>query len=405
MHRYKRVFFAILFCSFAQVLAAQEFQVKAALEKVSIQGFYKIPVRPDLTAHVKTDLSDLRITDHQHKQVPFIIRHSFPIISSSSFIEFPIIKTTTDSVATTLEVACPIDKGNDHISLVIANHAVERSITISGSNDRQQWFIIEDHILLSSSGQDERGSFVQSVQFPFSKYSYYKLVINNAHTDPLNIIKTGIYTSQTETGTQLFTANPPLNFVQKDSSNGTSYITLNQKEAYHLERIVLQIDGAKYYKRVAHLYQLADKRMKNHIATFEIASNRLPAVSFGTIKAKNLLIEIENKDNPPLVVTAIRTEQSKRDLVAYLENGESYFIMAGNERIQAPQYDLMQFRDSIPAQLAILSYKDIQPAGVTVRNRILPDTRYWLWPAILIVISALGFLTYKLLADMKRSGI
>lgn len=405
MHKYKIVFIAILFCCCAKVLTAQEFQVKAALERASIPGFYKIPVRPDLTAHVKTDFSDLRITNHSNQQVPFIIRPSLPVISGGSFIKFPILKTITDSTVTTIEVACPIVKGNDHISLIIANNAVERYISISGSNDRKQWFIIDEHILLSSSAQDERGSFVQSVYFPFSKYRYYKLVINNAHTDPLNIIKTGIYTSITDAGIQLFTVNPPLSFEQKDSSNGITYVRVNQKEAYHVDRIILNFVGAKYYKRIAQLYQMPDKGNKLHVISFEIASNYLPMISFSTLKAKNLLIEIENKDNPPLKVQAVRTEQSSKDLVAYLEKGESYMIMAGNERIEAPQYDLLQFRDSIPTQLESLSYKDIELLEATVHKKFLPDMNNWLWPAILIVISALGFLTYKLLADMKRSGI
>lgn len=405
MRRYRQFFIVVFICSLVNMVYAQKFEVKAAVEPVGISKFYKIPVRPDLTAHIKADLSDLRITDQNNKQVPFIIRSSLPVISDGSFIEFPILKTSTDSTATTMEVACSIDKGNDHISLIIANNAVERYITISGSNDRKQWFIIDDHILLTSSAQDELGSFVQSVYFPFSKYRYYKLVIDNAHTDPLNVIKTGIYTSITDGGKQLFTDNPPLSYVQKDSSNGTTYIMVNQKEAYHLNRVILNLDGAKYYKRIAHLFQMPDKGKKQHVVSFEIASNHLPILSFATLKAKNLLIEIENKDNPPLKVLAVKTEQISKDLVAYLEKGESYMIMAGNEKIEAPQYDLLQFRDSIPSQLASLSYKDIEPGKATVQRKFLPDMSNWLWPAILIVISALGFLTYKLLADMKRSGV
>jgi hypothetical protein len=289
--------------------------------------------------------------------------------------------------------------------LIIANNAVERYISISGSNDRKQWFIIEERILLSSSAQDESGSFVQSVSFPFSRYRYYKLVINNVHTDPLNIIKAGVYTSKTDTGSQHFTVNPPISFVQRDSSNGFSYITVTQKEAYHLDRIVLNIDGPKYYRRTANLYYLPNKEIKHHIARSEIATGHLPMISFSTVKAKTLLIEIENKDNPPLMTQAIRTEQSSKDLVAYLEKGKSYFIVAGNEMVDAPQYDLLQFRDSIPAQLSSISYHDLQTTSKTVQSKKRMDLSYWLWPAIFLSILALGFLTYKLLADMKKSGI
>ncbi len=406
MSRHKRVFFLFFTCLLANNwLSAQEFKVKAALEAVTTSGFYRIPVLPELTAHTKADLSDLRITDGNKKQVPFIIRQSLPVIADGTFIEFPILKTKTDSLITTIELACPVKPGNDHLSLIIANNAVERNISISGSNNRQQWFIIDEHILLSSSGQDVSGSFVQSVYFPFSKYSYYKFVINNAHTDPLNIIKAGVYTSKADPGTQQFRKNPPVSFVQKDSSNGFSYITIQQKADYLLDRIILSLDGPKYYKRSANLYYLTSKGAKNYMNSFEINSGHVPVFSMSPVKAKRLLIEIENNDNPPLKVQAIKTEQTNKDLVAFLEKGKSYFIVAGNEMVIAPQYDLLQFRDSIPNQLTTISYNNLQLTDAIVQRKNNFDMSNWLWPAIIIIILALGFLTYKLMVDMKRSGI
>jgi hypothetical protein len=405
MYRHKTILLLLTFCILSHLLPAQEFKVKAALDTVAIPGFYKIPVLPELTAYTKADLSDLRIKDNNNKQVPFIIRQSLPIIPAGAFLEFPILKTTTDSLTTTIELACPVKTGNDHLSLIIANNAVERYISISGSNNRQQWFIIDEHIHLSSSGQDASGSFVQSVYFPFSRYPYYKIVINNALTDPLNISKAGIYTSKINSGTQHFRENPPVSFAQKDSSNGLSYITIYQKDAYLLDRVVMNLDGPKYYKRTAHIYYLTGKGIRNYIKSFEMNSGQLPVVSTGPVKAKSLLIEIENNDNPPLKVQAIKTEQSSKDVVAFLEKGKTYFILAGNESVKAPQYDLLQFRDSIPNQLTSLSYNNLQPTEVTVQRKEIFNWSNWLWPAIIITLLALGFLTYKLLADMKRSGI
>jgi hypothetical protein len=289
MFIHKRGFFVFLFFCLCKLLPAQEFKVKAALDEVAASGFYKIPVLPELTAHTKADLSDLRILDHNYQQVPYFIRQS---------------------------------------------------------------------------------------------------IHNNK-----------------DTGRQHFRENPPVIFVQKDSSIGFSYITIHQEAAYVVNRIVLSIDGPKYYKRTAHIQYITGKGVKNYINSFEITSGHLPIVLIGQVKAKSLLIEIENNDNPPLKVRAIKTEQSKKYLVAYLEKGKSYFIMAGNESVTAPQYDLLQFSDSIPNQLTSVSYHYLQPSGLVVQKKKALDMDNWLWPAIIIVILALGFLTYKLLTEMKRSGI
>lgn len=405
MFLHKIAFFILLFCCQSLMLTGQEFKVKAALDPVDMPGFYKIPVRPELTAHAKANFSDLRITDNHNKQVPFIIRQSLPAISGGSFIEFPVLQTKTDSVTTTIEISCPIVTGNDHLFLIIANNAVDRFISISGSNNRQQWFIIKENILLRSSGLDDSGSFVQSVHFPFSKYSYYKIVINNGHTDPLNIIRAGIFTDNTDYSPQHLTANPPVSFSQLDSSNGVSYLTIHQRDAYLLDRIMLSIEGPKYYKRTANLYYSSNKGTKQYILSFEITSDSLPVILVNALKAKSLLIEINNKDNPPLTVNSVRTKQISKDLVAYLEKEKTYFIMAGDENLAAPQYDLLQFRDSIPQQLAPISYSHLQPAGMDVPSNKLLGMSYWLWSAMVITIFALGFLTFRLLSDMKRSGI
>ncbi|MCU7552154.1 hypothetical protein OCK74_23750 [Chitinophagaceae bacterium LB-8] len=385
MYKHNKTVIIFLLCCIGKLLFAQDFKVKATLNTVASTGFYKIPVHPELTAHTKTDLSDLRIIDQSYKQVPFIIRHSLPLNPGGVFMNFQILKTTIDSLSTTIEIVCPLESGTDRISLHIGNNAVERIIFISGSNDRKQWYIIEEGV-------------------PFSRYSYYKLVIRNGHSDPLNIIKAGVYTNNKDTGTQQFTTNPPVSFVQRDSSNGCSYITVTQKDFYHLDRVALNIHGPKYYKRAAHLYNLDEKGNKIHLTSFEILNSHSPVVSFGTVKAKQLLIEVENKDDPPLVIERVSTEQSSKYLVAYLEKRKNYFIVAGNEDLKAPEYDLQKFSDSIPNLLASISYHDLRLNGEVSRSQNKMYWSQWLWPVIILFLFALGFLTYKLMADMKRSG-
>jgi hypothetical protein len=219
------------------------------------------------------------------------------------------------------------------------------------------------------------------------------------------IIKAGVYVQERQTSGPNFITNPPLAFVQKDSSNHTSYIEIRQKEAHHVDKVVLSIKGPKYYKRVANLYYWTEKGRKVHLVQFEISSGQIPIISVDRLKEQSMQIEIENQDNPPLVVQAVKTEQISKGLIAYLEKGKSYFIAAGNESLAAPKYDLIQFRDSIPAQVNSLSYHHLQMKGVAVAGKNKMVMSYWLWPAIILFLFILGFLTYQLLADMKRSGI
>lgn len=58
-------------CTHAQT---QGYKYSATLDTVSTAGFYNIALSPMLTAHLKTDLSDIRVINEEGKWVPHVVR-------------------------------------------------------------------------------------------------------------------------------------------------------------------------------------------------------------------------------------------------------------------------------------------------------------------------------------------
>lgn len=381
---------------------AQEYARKAVVEPVPSTGFYQISVTPELTSAAKADLSDLRIVDDKQRQVPYLLRPALVPLSQSTFAEYPVLGIKTDTARTVVELAVQGSGGTNRVSLVMGNTAVERYTSLSGSNDGRQWFIIDDRILLRSTGADGTGSFVQTVHFPLSRYSFLKLVIYNGATDPLNILKAGVYTGVDGQEPVQWITNPRLSWQQKDSSDRHSYVLIRQNAPYLVDKVMLQVSGPKFYSRRVRLYEMSQKGTRKLLADELISSAEESSLAVNSIKAASLMLQIENGDNPPLALTDVLTQQVAKYMVVLLEKGKSYHLLAGNPDAARPQYDLVQFRDSIPAHLTTLAFGALEHAVTDVRTTPWLEKNFWLWPAIVVMIIAMGLLTYKLLADMKK---
>ena len=96
------------------------------------------------------------------------------------------------------------------------------------------------------------------------------------------------------------------------------------------------------------------------------------------------------------------TQCKKQELVAYLEKGENYALVGGNDSVGSPNYDLNFFRDSIPSHLATLEYGEVVANNREVKSSAT-NKNWWIWPAVILMVIVLALLTYRLMGDMKKT--
>jgi hypothetical protein len=381
-------------------LKAQEFRVKTGLSEVPASAFYQVPITPELTVHARPDFSDIRIVDEKGRHVPYVIKSPRPGSSNETFIEFPILSNTTDSSSTTIELQGREFEGTGELSLLIANTAVERYTSISGSNDRKNWYIIDDNIRLQQSGRTENGSFVQAIRFPYIRYAYFKLVIHNAKTDPLNILKAGISKDTIPQG-DVYLANPAPHYRLVDSAR-RSYIFISQDQPYLTDRLHVKLKGPAFFKRDARLY-LDDGKGKpaQAVSFFNLSSENPGIIPLNGRKEKRYILVIDNLDSPPLEVEGIYSDQLRKHLVAFLDGGKQYSLLAGNPSVNAPQYDLAQFRDRIPSNISSIGFGALVANAQEDGREDHFSMNYLLWIVIAMGILVLGYLSYKLVGEMR----
>jgi hypothetical protein len=68
---------------------------------------------------------------------------------------------------------------------------------------------------------------------------------------------------------------------------------------------------------------------------------------------------------------------------------------------KAPDYDLVLFSDSIPLNTEWLSAGPVTAieTPVVMTKKI---NRWWIWPAIILAIAALGYISFSLTRDMRK---
>lgn len=384
---------------------------KASIDSVKDEGFYRITLNSSLTQYLKTDFSDLRILDRKGQQVPYMIERNIRRNSSTGFQSLEILENKiTDSGNSLLILK---NNGNDslnHIQLQMKNAAVSRTASLSGSNDKSKWFIIDNQLRISHTPGTNTDDMVQELQIPKSHYTFYKLEIDNRRNDPYQITAAG-YLKDYVTNYSVPEIVNPMPLVEQTDSGRQSILHIQWDQAFHHDRFLFQATGTKFFDRNIVIYKAKIDTVPNSgpgdiIGHFSLLSGPERQIIFiPRIKATQFYFIIRNGDNPPLNITDLNSRQEKISIVTYLQKDSSYQLLVGNPLANAPDYEMERFRDSIPSEIQQLTYGEpVAYNNIASIEKPSEKTRAWLWPVIFAVLLLLGGLSYRLIKDMKKAS-
>lgn len=382
-------------------LGAQSFQYNADLPAIDSSGFYQVQVPPEIGLLAGEGYEDIRLYSKQGRETPYLLKQEKPVSREKRFKTYSVLNKTYESgCCTRIIIENPRKKDINNLSLLVKNARIRKTASLSGSNDREQWFAIDNEFNLQNLYSDTGTTEVKILDFPQTDYKYYRLTIRDSNANPLNIRKVGYYDHEAQRG-QYFNLPTP-SISQIDSTNGSTYLAIHFEQPYHINRLNFQVTDPVYYHRQA---RIIDQKTNKRLKRFVLSSKQTPEVSFHQVKSDSLLIIIENQDNPPLVIDEVEADQLKHSLIAYLEGGKAYEIRLGNEKLGRPAYDLQHFEDSIPNRLTTLSPESPNPIEKKRKGKNKPDSffesKLWLWVPLGIVIALLGFLSIRMVRQME----
>jgi hypothetical protein len=187
-----------------------------------------------------------------------------------------------------------------------------------------------------------------------------------------------------------------------------------------IDQLVFTIAAPSLYHRQAILYQRREDRSRRRkgrlprdyqpVTQFVLAANKNNTLLLSGFRVRDFYVEIQNGDNPPLVVKKVVAYQMPTYLVAALTEGNRYHLAFGSkDPLAPPAYDLSYFRDKIPRQIPTLRPREIKFAAAQEKRKgnfmnAFFTSRYLIWGALLVVIAFLAYMSYKMLKETGKEG-
>lgn len=383
---------------------------RATIPAPEHKGFARVKLPETILSKCQLDLTDIRITNSKGQEIPWIGKTASKEIKSYQQIPLQILQTNSEKgCCTQVIVENHLNQPLSRITFSINNAEVKKKVSISGSDDQNQWYVVKEKAVFENFSIQNETSVEKSIWFPPSSYRYFKITINDSLSLPLKIISAFTEAENREWGEYLTTPLPALTITDSSSLRKT-FIFLSLDEAYPIDRLIFNIEAPALYHRETKIYRLEkdkkNKQILTQIASFTLSPMLSNTVDLERIKENELVIEIDNKDNPPLQIQKIQPFYLETSLIFHTAKQESYNLLFGNKEAFAPQYDLLYFADLIPEEVPVLSPVNIQVIE-DAEKIIATATPFfgeviWIWMAIGLVVSVLLFMTIKMVREIPK---
>lgn len=402
----KKLFLIILSFLLTSSLFSQDYQFQAKVATIDANGFYKIDLKPEIVSKLNVNFSDIRIKDKAGKEVPYFIEKEPFSVTKRVFKEYQVIeKINWRNGATVLVVENKNKDTINNIQLQIKNFDVRKHIEVAASDDYINWYTIKENYTFYSADGQYTTSEVKSLNFPYTDYQFYRIIIYDWFSMPINVLKVGYYDTFQEQGKFKKLMSPKLYRCDSLETKQT-YIKVNFKETPYLDQLIFKVDKPEYFNRSAKIcLKKEDKKGRIYFETIDditLNSNSDLTSYQYDFPYTAFYIIINNEDNPPLENIQIEAYQLNRYLMAYLESGNNYQLVFENDKIAGkPNYDINFFKDKIGKDIPILTTENIKSIPFQTKKVVTTST-IWIWIVICLVALLLGYFSYQMISEMEK---
>src|SRR5690606_2468946 len=236
-----------------------------------------------------------------------------------------------------------------------------------------------------------------------------KFEFSNKESLPLQILNIGLYKDLQEDKPKIEITD----FKIKNSTNkkdGKTQIVITFDIPQHIENMTFDIENDVFLREASILVnktRTIKKRVETYqqnVFNFELHSGTHNTFELPYIFEKEIIIEIENNDNPPLDIKHIKFFQKPLYLVSNLKKNETYQVII-DTTLHKPMYDLVNFKSIFNSDLPETFIRDFNKTDnhdVLNKEKSFWQTNVFMWICILLAIVVIGYFALSLLKDMKN---
>lgn len=400
--------YSIFFCATTSVAQIENYTFKRLLNKIDKENYYTILLSPEVIARSKSSLSDIRIyniADTDTSEVAYLMNWMGSNIKEVS-IPFELINNTYDErCCSFVTLKFPKKQSINQIKLNITESGFDKSLKIEGSNDNKQWFTIKEHLRIVRFRNAFEDYSYTTLNFPNSEFTYFRIEFNDDVNAHVNVTEAFAYENQLIEGkySDLKIQGKKQTENKKEK---TSEIIVDFPYSYLVNYITLKNNSKNDFYRNINIYGSngSVKTEKGEIENwYMINTSVFSSIENNTIfcnnsKTKKLKIEIINYDNEPVSIDEIKAFAEQCQLVANLPISENLYLAYGKENDNAPNYDLIHFKDKIPNELSNVDYGSEQVKIISINKpEQLIKSKVWLWVVMGVVLVIIGYFALSML--------
>jgi hypothetical protein len=409
----KSLFKLICFFLVCKNISAQEFRYKAKLNPVNEAGLHRLLLSERIREYSRPGLDDLRLLDSMDREVPYALVYESPVKASADFTELQMVKKNQVNGKFT---SCVFENKEsaaiNNMTVYIFNTGINKTFSLSGSDDMNQWYAITGPETLSDIYSESETSVHKTVYFPLVSYRYLRLWFDDSTSQPVKILKAGIYKGTVREG-KLNEITPASVNRDIDKQRKVSLIHIKLNQLTQIDQLDFAIGAPGFYRRTVHLVVNTTKKIKGKeepsretLFSFVIRSDEPSQIDLPTVWVKDFDLEFDDNDNPPLEIKGLKFLQWAVYLVADLKANEKYMLATGNDKLQPPVYDLVYFTEKVNGKMpyATLSATDtvIEAKEPPTKAKSSWQQPWFLWTCIGAGILVLALFSYKLIRDMQN---
>ena len=300
---------------------------------VQQSGYHKIELNEQIINNLNASLGNIKLYDEKNKEIKHYLQTSIPINTSVKRHHFPFYQTETKLGRSTELVVENIAKESiDYFVLYCKPFSSTKTLTISGSNDHEQWVkLVKTHQIHYTNIP------IDITTAQRSEFRFYKIEIDDFDTEPISISKIMAETSLFPKESYVLLQQPFLQqqttLIDKDS---ITYIDFNFTDRQYINWLDFQfIANMPTYSVNVELQAKKDSlAFFEHIESFQLANGKPNYLIINKLYGQYFRLKIHNYKTHTaqrLKFDNIKAYQLRYNLIANIVKGKSYQLRFGGE--------------------------------------------------------------------------
>ncbi|MGZ4056999.1 MAG: hypothetical protein ACXVPM_18965, partial [Bacteroidia bacterium] len=255
-----------------------------------------------------------------------------------------------------------------------------------------------------------------TLNFQNTEYNYFRLKFNDDSSPRITVSNAYAYENVSVPGNynelKINDWKQTDNKSVRPGKEKTSEIIVNFPYPYLIDHIMISSKSKSDFYRNINVYgsngtfhtKKGDIENWFIINTSVLSSEENNPIDCNDAATKKLKIEIINYDDEPIEISDIKAYGEQCRLVANLPVSDNVYLAYGKQNDHAPTYDLVHFKEKIPAALSEINYgkEEIKLNCSTGATNPVVQNKKWLWIAMAGVIVIIGFFALSMVRKEQK---